>query len=159
VLEDLHWTIEEPKIFIFKPSPLPTPTVFVPSKGWGLLMLDLCSHGCQLCGRMPTLKGVVHYVVAIKCIVIALATDLTRAMRDLISTHIEFSLLGWVSLIKVPEVTMLVGSRVATSASEWVVSVVLGSRWLSAWVESWKVLLCGSRLVTIASWREFWFPE
>jgi hypothetical protein len=72
---------------------------------------------------MPTLVGVIHYVVAVKSTVIVLATDLTWWIRGSISApsmvggHVGVGLLVGVASVEILEVTRLIGKRVAIVVS------------------------------------------
>jgi hypothetical protein len=72
---------------------------------------------------MPTLVGVVHSMVAVKSTVIVLAIDLTWWIRSSIGVpsvvggHARVGLLVGVALVRIFEVTRLIGKKVAIVVS------------------------------------------
>jgi hypothetical protein len=92
---------------------------------------------------MLALIRVIHSVVAVKCTVIVLTTDLAWLVRSsirvssVVGDHIGVGLLVGVAMVEVFEVNRLIGKGVTVIASWRESSVVLGSKMLAAWIESW----------------------
>ena len=113
---------------------------------------------------MFALVSVTHYVVAVKSIVIVLTINLAWLVRSsigvnsvvgvciVVSGHNGVDLLVGVALVEFFEVTKLNGERITIIASWREASVVLGSKMLVAWIESWKkpwLLEIGALMVEI----------
>jgi hypothetical protein len=59
-------------------------------------------------------------------------------VRGLVCAHIGDALLVGVVSVEILERTELVGRRIITVASWMIASVVLGSKVLATWIESWR---------------------
>jgi hypothetical protein len=83
-------------------------------------------------------------VVAVNNTVIVLTTNLAWLVRSsigvnsVVGDHIGVGLLVGVAMVEVFEVTKLIGEGVTVIASSRESSVVLGSKLLAAWIESWR---------------------
>ena len=98
-------------------------------------IIYVCCHSFKLCWMvLITLVGIVHHMVAIKGTMIALATYLASRVRSLIIIGLVIGIV----IVGIPYGTKLIAGRVTTSASGRVASVVLGSKVLAVWIDSWR---------------------
>ena len=93
---------------------------------------------------MSALVRVIHSVEAIKSTVIVLTTNLAWLVRssigvnNVVGDHIGVGLLVGVAMIEVFEVTRLIREGVTIIVSWRESIVVLGSKLLAMWIESWR---------------------